>query len=249
LLLVEDNADVRAFIRQNLKTEYRLLEAANGKEGYDKAVETIPDLILSDVMMPVMDGVELCTRLKSDEKTSHIPIILLTAKARGVDRIEGLQTGADDYITKPFAAEELKVRIENLIESRRKLREQFSREILLQPTAIKITSADEQFLQQVMEVIEANMANFNFGEVELRKEMHLSKTQLYRKMKGLTDHSPGEFIQLMRLKRAAEMLAARAGNVGEISFAVGFRDHSYFSRRFHKQYGMSPSEYATSVAK
>ena len=249
LLVVEDNADVRAFIRENLKADYRLLEAANGKEGYEKAIETIPDLILSDVMMPEMDGVELCARLKADEKTSHIPIILLTAKASGGDRIEGLQTGADDYITKPFEARELQVRIENLIESRRKLREQFSREILLQPTAIKITSADEQFLQQVMEVIEANMANFTFDREILAGKMHMSLSQLNRKLNALTDHAPGKLIQIMRIKRAAALLAARAGNVGEISFMVGFKDHSYFSRTFQKQFGMSPSEYAASVAK
>jgi len=249
LLVVEDNADVRVFIRETLKSDYRLLEADNGREGYKKAVEAIPDLILSDVMMPGMDGVELCGKLKADEKTSHVPIILLTAKASGGDKIEGLQTGADDYIVKPFEAMELAARIENLIESRRKLREQFSREITLQPSAIQITSADEQFLQEVMEIVEANMANFNFSEAVLHQQMSLSKTQLYRKLKALTDHAPNELIQMMRLKRAAELLAAKAGNVGEISFVVGFRDHSYFSRRFHKQYGMTPSEYAASVAK
>jgi signal transduction histidine kinase/ligand-binding sensor domain-containing protein/DNA-binding response OmpR family regulator len=246
LLLVEDNADVRTFISESLKASYRLLEASNGREGYQIAIETIPDLVLSDVMMPEMDGVALCARLKADEKTAHVPVVLLTAKASGGDKIEGLQTGADDYIVKPFEAEELRARIDNLIESRRMLREQFSREILLQPTAVKITSADEQFLQQVMEVIEANMSHLNFGRDELCKEMHMSPTQLNRKLKALTDHAPVELIRIMRMKRAAALLAAGAGNVGEISFMVGYKDHSYFSRSFHKQYGVTPSEYAAS---
>ncbi|MEK6482616.1 response regulator, partial [Catalinimonas sp. 4WD22] len=178
ILVVEDNADVRAFIRENLQAVYQVMEAANGAAGYEKAIEHIPDLILSDVMMPKMDGVELCSKLKADEKTAHIPVILLTAKASGGDKIEGLKTGADDYIIKPFKADELLVRIKNLIESRKKLREQFSREITLQPTSVKVTSADEQFLQRLLEIMEEHMADFTFGVESLGKALGMSRVQL-----------------------------------------------------------------------
>ncbi|MDF9800824.1 signal transduction histidine kinase/ligand-binding sensor domain-containing protein/DNA-binding response OmpR family regulator [Catalinimonas alkaloidigena] len=248
ILVVEDNADVRAFIRENLQAVYRVMEAANGAAGYKKAIEHIPDLILSDVMMPSMempkmDGVELCTKLKTNEKTAHIPVILLTAKASGGDKIEGLETGADDYIIKPFKADELLVRIKNLIESRRKLREQFSREITLQPSSVKVSSADEQFLQRLLAIMEAHMADFTFGVESMGKELGMSRVQLYRKLKALTNQAPGDFIRMMRLKRAAELLAQDSGSIAEVAYAVGFNDPSYFSKSFHKQYGQTPSEY------
>lgn len=243
VLIIEDNADVRFFIRENLRPIYQVMEAADGEEGYSMAVETIPDLILSDVMMPKLDGVALCRKLKTNEKTAHVPLILLTAKASGGDKIEGLETGADDYLIKPFDAAELLVRIKNLIESRRKLREHFSREIILQPASISITSADEKFLQLSMSTIEENMANPTFGVEDFCKNVGMSRTQLFRKLKALTDYSPGDFIRLMRLRKAAELLRHGAGNIGEVGFMVGFQDPSYFTKSFQKQFGKTPSDF------
>lgn len=246
VLIVEDNADIRAFIRQHLDRFYQTIEACDGAAGYSKAVEMIPDLILSDVMMPEIDGVELCRKLKTNEKTAHVPVILLTAKASGADKIEGLETGADDYIIKPFEAAELQVRIKNLIDSRKRLREQFSREITLEPASITITSVDEQFLQRVMQVLEPHMADAAFSVEALGLEVGMSRTQLFRKFKALTNHTPGDFIRLMRLKRAAKLLSHGAGNIAEVAFLVGFQEPSYFTKCFQKQFGQTPSEYLKS---
>ena len=244
ILIVEDNADIRHFIRESLYPDYRVMEAADGAAGYRLAVETIPDLILSDLMMPKMDGVELCRKLKQENKTDHIPIIMLTAKASGESKIEGLETGADDYIVKPFEAAELLARIKNLIESRKKLRERFSREITLQPASIAITSMDEKLLQHVMQIMEEHMADSDFGVEAFCREAGMSRTQLHRKLKALTDQSTGDFIRIMRLKRAAELLTNHAGSIAEVAFMVGFNDPSYFTKCFQKQFGRTPSAFA-----
>ncbi|WP_154859582.1 two-component regulator propeller domain-containing protein [Cyclobacterium xiamenense] len=249
VLIIEDNTDVRFFIRQHLEATYQVLEAGDGKKGYALAKETIPDLILSDVMMPKMDGVTLCRKLKENDKTAHVPLILLTAKASGGDKIEGLETGADDYLIKPFDAEELLVRIKNLIESRRQLKDYFSREIVLQPSSVAITSADEKFLQRAMQVIEENMTDPSFGVEVFCREVGMSRTQLFRKLKAMTHYPPGDFIRLMRLKKAAELLRKGAGNIGEVAFLVGFQDPSYFTKSFHKQFGKTPSEFINSARK
>ena len=243
ILIVEDNADIRHFIRESLLPDYQVKEAADGLEGYRLAVETIPDLILSDLMMPKMDGVELCRKLKLENKTDHIPIIMLTAKAGSESKIEGLETGADDYIIKPFEAAELLARIKNLIEGRKKLRERFSREITLQPASIAITSMDEKLLQHVMQIMEEHMADSDFGVEAFCREAGMSRTQLHRKLKALTDQSTGDFIRIMRLKRAAELLTNHAGSIAEVAFMVGFNDPSYFTKCFQKQFGRTPSAF------
>jgi signal transduction histidine kinase/ligand-binding sensor domain-containing protein/CheY-like chemotaxis protein/AraC-like DNA-binding protein len=243
VLVVEDNADLRYFIRENLQPTYQVVAASDGVEGYKMAMEAIPDLILSDVMMPDMDGITLCRKLKTNEKTAHIPLILLTARAETADKIEGLETGADDYLVKPFAAAELLVRIKNLIDSRRELREHFSRQITLEPAAIPINSVDEQFLQRVMQIIEAHMGDHSFGVEAFCREAGMSRMQLFRKLKALTNHSPGDFIRIMRLKRASDLLAQGAGTIAEVAYQVGFQEPSYFTKCFHKQYGKTPSEF------
>lgn len=247
VLIVEDNDDLRRFLRQCLTEDTnflcRVIEAANGQAGYKLAMEQIPDLIVSDIMMPKMDGVELCHLLKTDKKTDHIPVILLTAKASGESKIEGLETGADDYLTKPFEEYELLVRIKNLIEGRRKLRERFSREITLQPASIPMTSMDEKLLQHVMKIMEVRMSDSNFGVEAFGREAGMSRTQLHRKLKALTDQSPGDFIRIMRLKRAAELLNNQVGSIAEVAFMVGFNDPSYFTKCFQKQFGRTPSEF------
>lgn len=245
VLIIEDNADVRSFIKETLQPLYEVMESGDGEAGFKLAVKLIPDLILSDVMMPKMDGVEVCRKLKENVNTAHIPLILLTAKAGGEDKIVGLETGADDYLIKPFDAAELLVRIKNLIENRKKLRDIFGREFTLQPSSVVVSSVDMKFLQRIMGIIEEHMADNTFGIEEFGREVGMSKTQLFRKLKALTNHSPGDFIRSMRLKRAAELLTQGAGSIGEIAFLVGFQDHSYFTRCFQKQYGQTPSEFLT----
>jgi DNA-binding response OmpR family regulator len=250
ILLIEDHVQMRSFIKSILqeKTDYYILEASNGEEGYKLALEAVPDLIISDLMMPFLSGTELCRKLKQNETTRHIPIILLTAKASIESKVEGLQTGADDYITKPFDPGELLIRINNLIASRKKLREHFSREIILQPAAIAITSADEKFLQRVMQVIHAHMSDHTFSVEAFSHEMGISRMQLLRKLKALTNQSPADFIRVMRLKRACELLTIKAGTIAEIAYQVGFNDPSYFAKSFYKHYGVTPSEFNARTA-
>ncbi len=244
LLIVEDNADVRAYIRDYLEKDYQIIEAVDGEAGFEKSAQAIPDLIISDVMMPKLDGYELCRKLKTDERTSHIPVILLTARAGGESKVEGLETGADDYIIKPFDARELQVRVKNLIEQRRKLRERFRKEVTLQPKEIAITSMDEQFLQKAMAVVEQNLSDAEFSTDEFARRVAMSRSQLHRKLRGLTDQSTHEFIRTYRLKRAAQLLQHRAGTVSEICYDVGFNSLSHFAKAFREQFGQSPSEYA-----
>ncbi len=245
ILLVEDNQDVRNYIREYLKEQYRIAEAGDGVEGLRLAIELIPDIIISDVMMPNMDGFEFCNKIKTDERTSHVPVILLTAKASLKSRVDGLETGADDYLTKPFNVQELQIRIRNLIEQRKKLRERFSREVTLQPSEIAITSTDEKFLLRVIEVIEQHIAEPEFDTHVLARESGFSRSQLNRKLRALTDQSPREFIRIIRLKRAAQLIAQKAGNVTEIAYDVGFNSISHFAKRFKEFYGVLPSEYGS----
>ncbi|CAA9315277.1 MAG: DNA-binding response regulator, AraC family [uncultured Cytophagales bacterium] len=245
LLIVEDNEEVRRYLCESFAGQYQVLEAGHGLEGLRKAVEAVPDLVISDLMMPGMDGIELCRHLKADERTSHIPVILLTARASVESKLDGLETGADDYVTKPFHPQELRVRVRNLIAGRRNLRARFGREVKLQPKDITISSADEKFLQNAIAVVEKHMADSGFSVEALENEMMLSKMQLYRKLKALTDQSPTEFVRTLRLKRAASLLSQRSGNISEIAYEVGFNNLSYFAKCFKDHYGVPPSEYAT----
>jgi YesN/AraC family two-component response regulator len=215
--------------------------------GFKRAVNKIPDLIISDVMMPKMDGFKLCAKLKTDERTSHIPIILLTARAAIEDKIGGLEFGADDYIIKPFDVKELLVRIRNLIEQRRKLREKFNRDILIEPRDISVTSYDEKFLQRAMDIIEQHVADPDFNVANLTKKIGMSRMQLHRKLHALTNQSTNRFIRSLRLKRAADLLSQHYGNITEIAYAVGFNNPSYFAECFRKQFGKLPSEYTKQI--
>ena len=240
VLVVEDSADVRAYIRGHLLAEYHVLEAANGVEGLERAREEIPDLVISDVMMPRMDGYQICRALKEDEKTSHVPVILLTAKAGTEDRIEGLETGADDYLIKPFEPKELVARVRNLIETRRKLRELMK--VPLRPSDIVVTSMDDAFLKKAIEAVEQHMGEEGFRVEDLGAHLAMSRVQLHRKITALTNHPPGEFIRYLRLHRAMELLKSDAGTVSEIAYSVGFGDPSHFTRRFRELFGVLPSE-------
>jgi signal transduction histidine kinase/ligand-binding sensor domain-containing protein/DNA-binding response OmpR family regulator len=244
ILIVDDTEDVRTYIRGLLEADYQCIEALDGADGFKNALEKMPDFIISDVMMPHMNGFQLCDKLKTDERTSHIPVILLTARASEGSKLQGLETGADDYLVKPFSARELLVRVTNIIEQRRKLRERFTRESYFSPKEITVTSADERFLARAIEIIENNMNEPGFGVDLFGKQMGLSHSQLHRKIQALTNHSPVEFIRIYRLKRAASLLTQKFGNISEIAYEVGFSNPAYFAECFRKQYGKSPSEYA-----
>jgi signal transduction histidine kinase/DNA-binding response OmpR family regulator/streptogramin lyase len=243
LLFIEDDGDLRCYLKDELKGQYRILEASDGAQGLKKARQFVPDLIVSDVMMCGMDGLELCRKLKSDAVTSHIPIILLTARSTEEHQVEGLETGADDYIAKPFHLQALKARIRNLLASRRKLRERFSREIRVEPADIVVTSTDEKFLRRAIKTIEAHLSDSDFGVESFGREIGLSRSQLFRKIKGLTSETPIDFIQTIRLRRAAQLLEKSDLSVTEISYEVGFKYPSHFSQLFHAKFGQSPKEY------
>ncbi|MBX2926389.1 MAG: tetratricopeptide repeat protein [Saprospiraceae bacterium] len=243
LLIVEDNADVRAYIKDQFAGQYQIREAENGRIGLEIATDTTPDLIITDIMMPVMDGAELCRRLKTDEKTSHIPIIMLTARAEQADKIEGLQTGADDYLAKPFDAAELQVRAANLVEQRRKLQAHYRRTLTAFATAeIAADSMDAAFLQQVRAAVEAGMEDENFSVVELGAQIGMSRSQLHRKLSALTGHSPNEVIRNMRLERAKQLLEKKAATASEAAYMCGFSSPGYFSKCFKDYFGVLPSE-------
>ncbi|MCB9285589.1 MAG: response regulator [Lewinellaceae bacterium] len=242
LLLVEDNPDVRAFVKEQLEGPYLILEAENGKEGLATALEKMPDLVISDVMMPEMDGMEFCKRLKTDEKSSHIPVIMLTAKAEQSDKLEGLELGADDYLAKPFDARELQIRVSNLLTQRKKLQEHYRRTLTFATAEVEAESMDAAFLRRIREAIEANLEDEGFGVVELGQQVGMSRSQLHRKLSALTGYSPNEVIRNMRLERAKQLLEKKAGTAAEIAFNCGFSSPAYFTKCFKEYFGKLPSE-------
>lgn len=244
VLVVEDNKDIREFIAENLAGIFNVEQAKNGKTGLKQAFSIIPDLVITDVVMPKMDGIELCTSLKTDQKTSHIPVIMLTGKTGIDDRLKGLETGADAYMNKPFNIQELRLQASKLIEQRQKLRERFTRDLKLEPKDIAVTSVDEKFITRAMEIIEKNIGNSEYEVRQFEEEMFMSRMQLFRKIKALTNQTPGEFIRTIRLKRAASLIKQNFGNIAQVTFEVGFNNPSYFAKCFKDLYGVLPSEYA-----
>ena len=244
ILIVEDNEDMRAYLRSHLAADYRIVEAPNGVEGLEQARTLKPSLVLSDVMMPRMDGYDLCQAIKSDATLHDIPVVLLTAKADEESRIEGLKTGADDYLYKPFHAKALRVRVENLIEIRRRLRTHFSKQVGVKPAKITVASADAVFLEDVRRIVEAELHDRHFSVERLAEELHMSPRTLRRKLQALTRLSPSGYIRSMRLERAAQLLAQQAGRVSEVAHAVGFHSAPHFSRLFQQIYGVAPSHYS-----
>ena len=243
LLIAEDNEDLRSYIKEIFIDDYQILEAENGLSALKIAQENLPDLIISDWMMPLMTGVELCEKIKTDLYTSHIPVIILTSKSSNDSKLMGLETGADDYITKPFNANLLEVRVKNILENRKKLRELFSNSPKIKTREITLNSSDEHFLEKVIKIIEDNLSNINLNITFLEEELKMSNMQMYRKLKSLTNLSGNEFIKNVRLKKAVQLLESENYNIAEIAYKVGFSDPSYFSRIFKKQYGKTPSDY------
>ncbi|MGD2090314.1 MAG: two-component regulator propeller domain-containing protein [Candidatus Aminicenantes bacterium] len=246
ILVVEDSADLRDYIREALEPAYTVVGAGDGREGIQKAQEMIPDLIISDIMMPEVNGYELCRELKNHVNTSHIPIILLTAKASEESILEGLETGADDYITKPFNTNILSARIKNLIDLRRQLHLKLDREMTLQPNEMSLSKIDEEFVQELEEVIEKNLSEPEFNVEEMGKKLYMSRATLYRKIYALSGKTPSEFLRSYRLKRAAQLLTSNFGSVTEVAFEVGFSNRNYFTKCFKEQFHQLPSDYKES---
>ena len=243
VLVVEDNSDVRAYIREQLEGDYQVKLAENGEEGMLVAKEIVPDLIVTDLMMPKVNGFEFCKEVRNSEKTSHIPIVMLTAKAGFDDKIEGLEIGVDDYITKPFSAKELKVRVKNLINQRKLLRSRFKTSTVIKPSEVTATSIDRLFIEKVIKTIEANFENQDFTPESLAETVNMSVSQLNRKLNALIEQPAGQLMRSLRLQRAADLLKLKAGTVSEICYQLDFNDPAYFSRAFKKQFGCSPSEF------
>lgn len=246
LLIVDDNNDFRTFLCTCMQNRFEVIQAENGEKAFEIAVNEIPDMIISDVMMPVMDGIQLCKMLKNDVRTSHIPLILLTAKATEESQIDGLKSGADDYISKPFNIDVLYIKMKNLIESRKKMQSMLKEPIPIEPSRITVNNIDEELIRKALEYTEANISNPDFSVEELSKELGMSRVHLYKKLLSLTGKTPIEFIRLVRLKRAAQLLKESKMNVSEIAYEVGFNHPKYFRKYFKEEFGVLPSQFEKS---
>ncbi|MAU16794.1 MAG: hypothetical protein CMH46_14795 [Muricauda sp.] len=244
ILIVDDNEDLRTYVSSIFDVEYSIVTAENGSMGFQKALKQVPDLIITDLMMPKDDGLKLTENCKTNDTTSHIPIVMLTAKAGDENRLKGLETGADVYLTKPFNNKILKQTVENLLESRRKLQERFSQELVLIPKDIAISSYDERFLKSLQNVLDNQLVKSDFSTGAFAEALGMSRMQLHRKLKALTGQTASEFIRNQRLKLAASLLKKTDANISEIGYQVGFNDHSYFTKCFREIYGISPSEFS-----
>ncbi|WP_020571000.1 hybrid sensor histidine kinase/response regulator transcription factor [Neolewinella persica] len=243
LLYIDDNPDLRNYIRQSFSNDFRVIAADGGESGLELARTSSPDIIITDVMMPGIDGMEVLETLKNDPLTSHIPVIMLTAKDTEEGRLEGLKYGADGYVTKPFNYEALQLQIINIVQHRDILRNRFRREVITEPAEVTVTDSDEIFLRQAMDIVEDNMSNTEFSVDQLVKEMGVSRSKLYLKLKALTGQSSSEFVRTVRLKRAVQLLENSNYSVKEVMYMTGFNTASYFSKCFKRQFGIVPSEY------
>ncbi|MBC3539918.1 two-component regulator propeller domain-containing protein [Rufibacter sediminis] len=246
VLLVEDSEDFRTYLKENLSAHFTVLEAKNGKEGWQKALSNLPDLIVSDLMMPELNGIDFCKKIKSDARTSHIPFILLTAQTAEEQKLKGLGIGANDYITKPFNFELLLSRMSNLIAQCQLLQKAYGKKISVQTSSIDIVSLDDKLIQKAIKVVEENMDSAEFSVEMMSRELGISRVYLYKKIVALTGQSPVEFIRKIRLARAAQLLEKSQLTVAEVAYAVGFNNPRYFSKYFKEEYHMLPSVYAES---
>jgi signal transduction histidine kinase/ligand-binding sensor domain-containing protein/DNA-binding response OmpR family regulator len=249
VLLVEDSEDFRFYLKDNLKTSYNVMEAANGEEGWTKVLSQVPDLVVTDIMMAGMNGLELCKKIKSDQRVSHIPVILLTARSGEEQRLEGFEVGADDYIPKPFNFQLLESRIRNLMSVRQNLRSLFSKKNAIKASEIQITSVDEQFIQRLIQFIEENVSNSNLSVLDMCRELGVSRAQFFKKIQTLTGKSPLEVVREIRLQHAVQLLEKSQLSVAEIAYKVGFNTPKYFTRYFKEVYHVLPSAYASGKRK
>ena len=245
LVIVEDDDEIANYLISQLQADYSVKRFTNGKQALPTILQEVPDLVISDVMMPEMDGHTLCSRIKNNVNTNHVPVILLTAKNREEDRLEGLETGADAYIVKPFNMEILKRTIYNLLNSRKVMRYKFTGSESQEDKVdeVRMKSPDEKLLERVMAVINKNISNSDLSVDMIAQEVGISRVHLHRKMKELTNQTPHDFIRNLRLKQAANLLASQHHNVTEVMYACGFSNSASFSTMFRKFYGMSPRDY------
>ena len=247
IMLVEDNSDICSLLKEMLSPLYNIIESHDGNEAWPIIANRLPDLILSDIAMPAMDGLELTHLIKNDERTSHIPVILLTARSAMEHHIHGISSGADDYITKPFHAQILLLKIRNLIASREKLKEKYQRVITLEPGHEEIESPEHKFLDKLKNILEANLTDPDFNVAKLVDEIGMSRPVLFRKIKMLTGLSVIDLIRSTRLKKAEMLLKQKKMTISEVAYTVGFNDPKYFSKSFRAQFGKTPSEYMESL--
>ena len=245
IVIAEDDDEIRNYLQSELETDYEVHACANGREALSEAVRVVPDLVISDVMMPEMDGHQLCSKIKANPNTNFVPVLMLTAKSLDEDKIEGLEFGADGYIVKPFNMDILRRTVHNLINSRRMLRLKYERNDNLeeQMSEIRVKSPDEKLLERIMECINKNLSNSDLSVDMIADKAGISRVHLHRKMKELTGQTPHDFIRNIRLKKAAQLLSTQGMNVTEVMYACGFSNSASFSTVFKKFYGMSPRDY------
>jgi len=243
VLVVEDDYDFRFYIKDNLKSAFTIIEATDGKEGWQKALASHPNIIVTDISMPEMDGIELCRKIKADSRTTHIPVILLTALTGEEPQLKGLETGATDYMTKPFNFEILLSKIKNILIQQENMRKTYQKQVEVKPTDVIVESPDEMFLQKLLRLIEENISNPNFSVEELSGDMFMSRYTLYKKILALTGKTPNEFIRHMRLKRAAQLLENGYLTISQICYKVGFKSQKYFVKAFKSEFNAAPSNY------
>jgi CheY-like chemotaxis protein/AraC-like DNA-binding protein len=243
ILVVEDNPDMRHYITHNLDHQFIFIEAGHGMHGFSKATETIPDLIITDLMMPGMDGYEFCRKIRKDERTRHIPIIMLTAKAGKKNLISGYECGVDDYVIKPFDREILLTRIHNLLQQRKLLREKFTKQWIRSGVEISASSTDDKFIKKINEILEKHYINPGFGSRLFIKEVGLSRSALYRKLKAISNLSPNTYIRNFRLIKAYQIISLGESDVSSAAYATGFNNLSYFSRSFKQLFKKSPHDF------
>jgi signal transduction histidine kinase/ligand-binding sensor domain-containing protein/DNA-binding response OmpR family regulator len=243
ILVVEDNEDIRFYLKDNLKAHYKVEEAVNGKEGWEKIKHLNPDLVVSDIMMPLMDGVELARKIKTETLTAHIPVILLTAMGSEEKQLEGLKAGVNDYITKPFTYEILASRIKNLLAQQDILQKRFQKQIEVNPSEVTITPVDEKFLKQALEIVEKNIDKPEFSVEDFSRDMFMNRVTLYRKILSITGKTPIEFVRSIRLKRAAQLLEKSGMSIAEIAYEVGFNNPKNFTKAFKEEFRILPSQY------
>ncbi|MDB5120840.1 MAG: response regulator [Sphingobacteriales bacterium] len=249
ILLVEDNDDFRGYLKENLSQHFEITEAVNGKEGWQKTLATHPNLIISDISMPEMDGIDLCKKIRADKRTKHLPVILLTALMGEEHQLKGLETGASDYLSKPFNLDILLSKVRNLLLQQETLKKTYQKHIDIKSTVADIDSPDKKFVVQVLQVIEKNLSNADFSVEELSSEVNMSRVALYKKILKLTGKTPFEFIKSIRLNRAVQMLEKKEFTVAEISYQVGFNNPKYFTKLFKSEFGVLPSSYVNGIKK
>jgi YesN/AraC family two-component response regulator len=248
LLIVEDNTEFRQFLVEQLETEFNIIQASNGEEGEQAALKNAVNLIITDIMMPIVDGVELCKRIKNNIQTSHIPVILLTARASNEFIVSGYEAGADEYISKPFNFDILLLRIRKLIQQQEERKAQFKESIEIKPCIITITSLDEKLIQNALQSVEKNMNNTEYSVEELSNDVGLSSRSLFNKIQSITGDTPSNFIRSIRLKRAAQLLRDTDLNISEIADHVGFGNIKYFNRHFKEEFSTTPTQYRKDTA-